>query len=656
MTSNTQNNITSTIPTLPAFRVKTQTKDGKKVTRDVIKVKIHLPNGNVITADVSQQFASNIIYGRTQSGKTDETVISMVQRMVLDKCTGLYICRDYKSELEEQTDVMREKIQELVGGQIQVVPLTGKTGWDMLSHSMKTQDNTKLYIVMANYTITQKIFSSFSDGDEIRFACALDEADMYVKEGNSRINFDIKLLMSGAIRKYFISATILDITSFINDEEKVTAIPSKFAFKDEIEGDDRVYRSLHGATRYDPLKVGRKVSDAIENGTLTLQRAIKGHWHIEYNRKNIPLTLCHLHSNKNEDNASIAKAISKVVVDEISTPVITFDQTGINVYENGILTRSFAKLKIAMQALKDENKEIVYMMGGQMCSRAFRVTSVDWDMYIGVIIYGWTDRSEASLIVQRMGRLCGLTKKELIFPQRVFATKKTFYKAIDCTNATSELVMTAYENPEEDFGTMKQMVTMPERLTNVKISNSGIENEFTIDGNKEKIHGNVKEEEVGNRPVRQESVFVDRPVRQESAFAATRFMLQNLEIDSMDALVAFRGSASYNRIYDWIENFLGRGLMGTDKNKIRQQIHSQPWYVGTKNSSGAKNTQQSHPSGNDVESSTDVVCCVCLVNKPAIVAQCGHACVCIGCSTTLYSRGNKCPICREFRSTIIKVY
>jgi len=99
------------IPTLPSYRVRIQSKERKFPTRDLIKVKIHLPNGCVITANVSQQYASNIIYGRTQSGKTEETVISMVQRMVLDKCTGLYICRDYKSELDDQTEVMREKIQ-----------------------------------------------------------------------------------------------------------------------------------------------------------------------------------------------------------------------------------------------------------------------------------------------------------------------------------------------------------------------------------------------------------------------------------------------------------------------------------------------------------------------------------------------------------------
>ena len=483
------------IPTLPSYRVRIQSKERKFPTRDLIKVKIHLPNGCVITANVSQQYASNIIYGRTQSGKTEETVISMVQRMVLDKCTGLYICRDYKSELDDQTEVMREKIQELVGDQIEVVPITGSTGWDALIHSMKTGDNTKFYIVMANSTVTNKIFSAFSNGDEIKFTCALDEADMYIKDGSSQINTDLKLLLSGAIRKYFISATILDVSSLIEDHEKVTAIPSKFAFRNEVEGDDRVYRSLHNATRYDPLKIGRKVDDAIENGTLTLKRAIKYRWHLEYNDNGLPLTLCHFHSNTNKENADIAKAISKQVVDGISVPVITFDQTGTKVYENGEHTRDFTKLKLALQELKDEEAKVVYMMGGQMCSRAFRVTSVDWDMYIGVLIYGWTDSSEASLIVQRMGRLCGLTKKELVFPQRVFAEKKTFYKAIDCTNATSELVKTAYENPKTEFADMKQMVTMGERLTNVKLSISGIEKEFQIDKDKEMIHGDIKEED-----------------------------------------------------------------------------------------------------------------------------------------------------------------
>jgi len=39
------------------------------------------------------------------------------------------------------------------------------------------------------------------------------------------------------------------------------------------------------------------------------------------------------------------------------------------------------------------------------------------------------------------------------------------------------------------------MVTMGERLTNVKLSISGIEKEFQIDKDKEMIHGDIKEED-----------------------------------------------------------------------------------------------------------------------------------------------------------------
>jgi len=71
-----------------------------------------------------------------------------------------------------------------------------------------------------------------------------------------------------------------------------------------------------------------------------------------------------------------------------------------------------------------------------------------------------------------------------------------------------------------------------------------------------------------------------RPIREESAFTAAKFMLQELEINSMDTLVAYKGGASYDKIYSWVEKFLGRSLIGNDKNKIRQLIHIQPWYVG----------------------------------------------------------------------------
>ena len=467
----------------------------EEATREVTRKPILVDDDVTVIADISANHASKLLYGRTQSGKTYETVKSLAERMVADECTGVYICRDYTQELVGQVENMSEILQELVGDQIEVVPVYGNsTRWREIVESMKNKDNSRIYVIMGNASVFSKIMACFSNGDEIRFTCAVDEADIYV--GNdSAVSSAIKKLLDMAIARYFISATQLNVTSLLRDDEKVTAIPSKFAFKDEVAGDNRVYRSLHRTTRYDLKNEGKTVEEAIDNGSQTITEALHYGWNIEYNRKGLPFTICHFHSEVNEVNESIARGISAGTYAGHHVPVITFDQQGVRIYENGEITDEPEKLNAAMQKLKDDGHELVYIMGGKMCSRAFRVTSVDWEMYISLMIYSMGRSSEASLIVQRLGRLCGLTPKRLICPQRVFASKDVFYKAIDCTNVTTEMVKTVNENPEARFGYVMTKIVLPKRETRVKLSKESIEKDWDIDSDKVPMHGIPKEAE-----------------------------------------------------------------------------------------------------------------------------------------------------------------
>lgn len=463
---------------------------------DVVERKVFVEGTQrTITGDVSAKKSNKLIYGRTQSGKTEETCESLVQRMYLDNCCGVYICRNYTAELVEQTENMCDRIGKITDNVVEVISVTGDKGWTDVIYSMKNNEHNKLYMIMGNSSVLKKILSSFEDGDHVRFTCALDEADIYVNPDKSKVNSDLRLFLSLAICKYFISATLLDVSSLIGADEIVTAIPTKFAFKDEVEGDDRVYRSLHKVIRYDVEKVGRTIDDAIFNGMECLNKAITYGWNVEYNKKGLPFTICHFHTETNADNAKIAKAVSVTKIQDVDIPVITFDQTGTKIYENGSI-REFPKLKKAMQVLKDENKKLVYIMAGKMCSRAFRVVSEDWKMYISMMIYTMADSVDASLIVQRMGRMCGLTPKELICPQRIFVEKKIFYRAIDCTNATTAFVETAHANPEDAFVEMKKKIEIPKRMSKAKLSTFGVEKEFIVNKKKKSVHGDVVEKEL----------------------------------------------------------------------------------------------------------------------------------------------------------------
>lgn len=486
------------------IKKRVRVKKGKKeeVVSDIEDRKVQVLDGCSIIAEVSAKHSCKFIYGRTQSGKTKECCVTMVARMRVDQCPGVYICRDYTAELEDQFTSMSQIIQEIVGDRIQVVPVYGNsTSWNQIVQAMKNKDSSKIFLIMGNAAVLNKLNKCFSNGDRVRFTCVLDEADIYLND--SKISVAVKNLMSAAVCKYFVSATLLDISSLIDDDEIVEAVPSKFAFKNEVEGDDRVYRSLHSAIRYDPKNDGRKVSDAIDNGKQIVTESVDCGWNTEYNHKGLPFTICHFTSDANEDNKKIATAISAGRYGtgyKHKVSAITFDQLGVKLYEDGVVVQEFDKLNQAMQKTKDDGRKFVYIMGGKMCSRAFRVTSEDWEMYISLMIYQWGD-SEASLIVQRMGRMCGLTPKHLICPQRIFVTKKTFYKAIDCTNATSELVRTVHTNPRSEFAVVKRSVVLGERKTNVKISKSGVEKDFEVDANKENMHGETREwDEVAEEP------------------------------------------------------------------------------------------------------------------------------------------------------------
>jgi hypothetical protein len=192
----------------------------KRVVRSqVIRKPIRVDDDVTVIADISVNHASKLLFGRTQSGKSYETTKSLVERMVVDECTGIYICRDYTQELMGQVENMSDTLQELVGDEIEVVPVYGNsTRWREIVESMKNKDNSRIYLIMGNASVFSKLMACFSNGDEIRFTCAVDEADIYVGK-DSAVSLAIKKFLDMAIAKYFVSATLLDVSSMLREDE-----------------------------------------------------------------------------------------------------------------------------------------------------------------------------------------------------------------------------------------------------------------------------------------------------------------------------------------------------------------------------------------------------------------------------------------------------
>lgn len=67
---------------------------------------------------------------------------------------------------------------------------------------------------------------------------------------------------------------------------------------------------------------------------------------------------------------------------------------------------------------------------------------------------------------------------------------------------------------------------------------------------------------------------------------------------------------------------------------------------------------KNHPEGEDEKShENNPKCVVCIENKACIVnIDCGHLCLCIGCSKQLYKKWGGCPTCRKPLENLLKVF
>ena len=121
-------------------------------------------------------------------------------------------------------------------------------------------------------------------------------------------------------------------------------------------------------------------------------------------------------------------------------------------------------------------------------------------------------------------------------------------------------------------------IVLPKRETRVKLSKESIEKDWDIDSNKVPMHGIPKEAE--------EEVATTDPVmsdvgtnRIETVNGVLRNLFISMDITSMEDWLNFKGGASYARVYEWVENYLGRQLVGTEKQSMRHLVHEQEWYT-----------------------------------------------------------------------------
>lgn len=501
------------------------------------EVKVRFRQGKEVNAIISEEGNTFFIYGRTQSGKTLETLKRLTAKMISEQCAGIYICQplkmqgcaQYKSFLERLACLgLTYKIDVRL-----VVNDLGKDGKKSLTDEFSNMDfaedmiagfgvrevnkNTKkplgnvpgvaeammwefpedgtipLYVVMGNYSSYNKIINGIQDGAKIKYCVAVDEADVFVKdEYNRQDNGDLfkdalLTLIDGSIGRFFVTATPLDSTNFTNDEERVSIIWTDHAQVDELEGSDKVYRSLHKMEHHplvydDTTRIGN-----LKQAIAVVKECINNKYYEPYNQKRMSFLICHFASTQNKTNRWLAKQISRLgkyvggtFASEI--PVLVSDQKGTFVYLNGRAKKKFETIADGVSFMKNCGP-IMYMMGTNLTSRATRVTCAQYHQYIGGLVYNMGDIVCASLLVQRIGRAMGLSDRSDICKQYIWASRQNWDRACEVTDASTKLMQEMRDGYYQGatMGTVMENYTQPARFSRGKICNIKRINKADVD-------------------------------------------------------------------------------------------------------------------------------------------------------------------------------
>jgi hypothetical protein len=459
---------------------------GKKRLKEV---KVHLNQDKEVNAIISEDGNTFFIYGRTQSGKTLETLKRLTAKMISEQCAGIYICQPLKGQVTAQYKSFLERLACLgLTDKIDVrlvVNDLGKDGKKSLTDEFSNLDfaedmiagfgvrkmdkRTKkpignvpgvaeammwefpkdepipLYVIMGNFSSYNKIINGLRKGAKIKYCVAIDEADVFVKdEYNNQDNGDLFKdallnLVDGSIGRFFVSATPLDSTNFTNDEERVSILWTDHAQNDEVEGSTKVYRSLH-KMEHRPLLMEEDstISGNLKQAISVVTESIKNKYYEPYNQKRLGFLICHFASTENKTNRYLAKNISRLgkyvggtYAPEI--PVLVSDQNGTLVYLNGKLKKKFQTIADGVSFMKNCGP-IMYMMGTNLTSRAARVTCTQYHQYISGLVYNMGDNVCASLLVQRIGRAMGLSDRSDICKQYIWASRQNWDRAREVTD------------------------------------------------------------------------------------------------------------------------------------------------------------------------------------------------------------------------------
>ena len=468
---------------------------GKKPTVKTLQnTTVEFSDNKRMNAIVYDRYGVELIYGRCQSGKTEMTLRMMVQEMAALRCSGVYICREFKVEAAQQYWSFYNRVKQMeqgLGVTIQVklcfenmtkkerrekeynVALYSEVAQDMIAAGEGTiGDELTLFVMMGNVSAFDKIVRSFDDGASIKYCLGIDEADTFVRgdydnygagdASLSKAQFKFKLtrMIEAAAVTFLVSATQLDTSEFIPSHSVPNANITQFGFDDfgVKDGVSTAYRSMHKVKWHDlPVRLDDESISPLKIAIRCVEESIENKLYLPYKEKNSSFLMMGWHSEINAENESYARQLSQhpFTIDATTVFLHTFttDQQGFRAFYKGKEVGKKDCVKSLLDMIKSRewrnHSVITYMFGSRRVSRAANITDSDYRQYIGGTVYTQND-SDRALMVQRASRMCGLSPVAELNEQHFWSTKRAYGKILDTIDANSQFMEALQVGSDED--------------------------------------------------------------------------------------------------------------------------------------------------------------------------------------------------------------